>query len=56
MKFYCPYCRSWITDTVHRQHFHNDPDHPDDMRDNRVMVGGLTYEDELDYDKQHEKE
>jgi hypothetical protein len=46
MEFYCPYCRLWINDGVHRQHYHNDLDEPDDCRDWRVRVGGVVYEDD----------
>ena len=50
MEFYCPYCRGWINDTVHRQSFHNDIDEPDEVRDDRIRVDGVTYEDEIDYE------
>ena len=43
---YCPYCRAWINDTVHRQHHHNDLDKPDEQRDWRVRLNGVVYEDE----------
>jgi len=35
-EFWCPYCKLWITDRVHRQHHHNDLDEPDERRDWRV--------------------
>jgi len=47
-EFYCPYCRLWINDTVHQQHFHNDLDTPDEHRDWRVRVDGVEYETEED--------
>ena len=31
-KFWCPYCKLWTTDTVHRPNHHNDLDHPDAKR------------------------
>ena len=46
MEFFCPYCKLWITDAVHRQHHHNDIDEPDERRDWRVRVDGVVYEDE----------
>ena len=48
-EFFCPYCRLWINDTCHRQHFHNDLDDPDDIRDWRVRVDGVVYDEEQDY-------
>jgi len=48
-EFFCPYCHLWIDDTVHRQHFHNDLDDPDDRRDWRVRVDGIVYDEEEDY-------
>lgn len=32
MEFYCPYCKRWITDVVHREDHHNDPDEVDERR------------------------
>ena len=50
MEFFCPYCKLWITDTVHRQHHHNDIDEPDERRDWRVRVDGVVYEDENEFE------
>lgn len=50
MEFFCPYCKLWITDTVHRQHYHNDIDEPDERRDWRVRVDGVVYEDEEEFE------
>ncbi len=47
-EFFCPYCHLWITDVVHVQHYHNDLDEPDPIRDWRVRVNGVVYEDEED--------
>lgn len=49
MQFFCPYCKLWISDLVHVQHYHNDLDEPDDRRDDRVRVDGVIYEDEEEY-------
>ena len=43
-QFWCPYCKLWITDAVHRQHHHNDPDEPDEKRDWRVKINGVIHE------------
>jgi len=51
MEFFCPYCKLWITDTVHRQHYHHDIDEPDERRDWRVRVDGVIYEDEEDLEE-----
>ena len=50
MEFFCPYCKLWITDAVHRQHHHNDIDEPDERRDWRVRVDGVVYEDENEFE------
>jgi hypothetical protein len=50
MEFFCHYCKLWITDTVHEQHFHNDLDEPDERRDWRVRVDGVIYEDEEEFE------
>jgi len=50
-EFFCPYCKLWINDGVHRQHHHNDPDDPDEVRDWRVRVDGVIYEDEEEFEK-----
>jgi len=50
-EFFCPYCNCWITDTVHRQHYHNDIDEPDERRDYRVRSFGVVYEDEEEYEE-----
>lgn len=46
MEFHCPYCKLWITDTVHKQHYHNNLDEVDSTRDYRVRVDGIVYETE----------
>lgn len=48
VEFYCPYCRLWITDNIHRQHHHNDLDDPDDIRRHEIRVDGKIYEDEVE--------
>jgi ribosomal protein L44E len=50
-EFYCPYCKLWINDTVHRQHHHNDIDEPDERRDYRVRSLGVVYDDEEEYEE-----
>jgi hypothetical protein len=42
-EYFCPYCRLWIDDTVHRQHHHNDPDEVDKTRDWRIRIDGVVY-------------
>lgn len=49
MEFYCKYCKAWITDKIHPQHYHNSTDKPDESRDHRVRVDGVIYEDEEEY-------
>lgn len=49
IEFYCPYCKGWINNTVHRQHQHNYHLQPDRQRDWRLRVDGVVYEDETDY-------
>lgn len=52
MEFFCPYCKLWMTDNIHAQHYHNgleDHDDPDERRDSRVRVNGVVYEDEETY-------
>ncbi len=46
-EFFCPYCKLWITDNIHRQHFHNDLDAPDDVRDWRRRIDGVVYDDDV---------
>ena len=50
-EFFCPYCKYWITNSVHRQHYHNDYADADKRRDWRVRVDGIIYEDEEEYMK-----
>jgi len=51
MEFFCPYCKLWITDTVHAQHFHHEDEDGecDEIRDWRVRVDGVVYDDEETY-------
>ena len=50
LQFYCPYCQQWITDVVHDQHHHHDPDLVDRKKDFRVKAGdGVVYDDEVEY-------
>ena len=50
MEGFCPYCKLWITDTVHVQHHHNEGEHgdPDPIRDWRVRINGVIYESEAE--------
>ena len=56
IEYYCPYCRAWINETVHRQHHHNDLDEPDEIRDWRVRSDGVVYEDEEEEEEEVESE
>jgi hypothetical protein len=37
-EFFCYSCKSWIDESIHRQHHHNDPDTPDQIRDPRERI------------------
>ena len=49
--FWCPYCKLWITDLIHRQDFHCDSDTPDEVRSALIRVDGVIYEDEEAYER-----
>jgi hypothetical protein len=43
-----------MTDTIHRQDFHNDLDEPDEEQDCRLRIGGEVYEDEDAFRNRHD--
>ena len=55
VEYFCPYCKLWIDDGIHRHHHHNDLVLPDSKRDWRIRVGGEVYNDLEEYEGQTRK-